>query len=162
PTDHMFDNITVLGDGRVGVLYDNALDASGTSQIVGHVFDFRTSGVNINDDALTDGINKYVAGTKFNDTFVGEPNVLNEYYYVGRIASSPCLDYFKGGTNGFNVAILPTAISDYSFANPLGPGSVFISTTIGAHFGTLLAENFQELAFNPITEPAPQNGVIDV
>ena len=57
-TDHTFDNITVLGDGRVGVLYENTLDASGTSQIVGHVLDFRASGLNINDATLTDGNSK--------------------------------------------------------------------------------------------------------
>lgn len=160
PTDHTFDSISILGDGRVAVLYDNTLDPSGTSQVVSHVFDFRDTGVNINDASLTDGNNKYIAGTHFNDTFIGEPNVLNEYYYVGSTTLSPAVDNFTGGSNGFNVAILPTAMSDYSITNTAG--TLFVSTTIGGHFGTLIAANVQELAFNPIVEPAPQRGVIDV
>lgn len=160
PTDHTFDSVAILGDGRVAVLYDNILDPLGTSQIVSHVFDFRTTGVHIDDASLTDGNNKFVAGTKFNDAFIGEPNVLNAYYYVGGTTLSPSLDWFTGGSNGFNVGILPTTMSDYSITNSVGILSV--STTIDAHFGTLIAANVQELAFNPIVEPAPQNDLIDV
>ncbi|WFU32409.1 Ig-like domain-containing protein [Bradyrhizobium brasilense] len=157
-TDHLFDSIAVLGDGRVAVLYDNALDPSSTSQIVSHVFDFRT-GVNINDFSVVDGNNKYVAGTQFSDFFIGESNVLNEFYDIDGIPFSPNFDSFTGGANGFNVAIFPSARSNYVISELAGD-LIINSKTNSGHF--LQAANVQELAFNPIVEPAPQAGVIDV
>ncbi|WP_338695194.1 Ig-like domain-containing protein [Bradyrhizobium sp. 26S5] len=159
PTDHTFDSIAVLGDGRVDILYDNTLDPSGTSQIVSHVFDFRVTGVNINDFPLVDGNNKYVAGTQFSDFFIGEPNVLNEFYDVDGISFSPNFDSFTGGDNGFNVAIFPSARSNYVISELAG-SLIINSRSNTAHF--LQATNVQEFAFNPIVEPAPQGGVINV
>ncbi|MGY3695006.1 VCBS repeat-containing protein [Bradyrhizobium sp. USDA 3240] len=159
PTDHTFDSVAVLGDGRVDVLYDNILDQSGTSQIVSHVFDFRVTGVNINDFPLVDGNNKYVAGTQFSDFFIGESNTLNEFYDVDGIPFSPNFDSFTGGDNGFNVAIFPSARSNYVISELAG-SLILSSKTNTNHF--LQATNVQEFAFNPIVEPAPQGGVIDV
>jgi hypothetical protein len=152
-------SITNFGDGRVGVVYDNLLDASGTSQLVTDVYDFRTSGVNINDSGLNDGINKYVAGTQYNDAFVGENNVSNTYDYIGQSTTGPGpSDVFTGGSGtAWNVAILPDAPSDYSITTSNG---ITTLTDIGdpAHAGSLTLSNVQALAFNPATDPSGNPG----
>ena len=83
-TQQTFSQFNPLGDGRVELLFDDPVDANGTTQYVTDVFDLRTAGLNINDSSLNDGKDKYIAGTQFNDTFVGESNVNNTYYYVGQ------------------------------------------------------------------------------
>ena len=84
PTTQTFGQLSILGDGRIAIGYDNNLDALHTSQYDLKIFDLRATGFNINDLTLTDGKDKYIAGTHFSDTFVGEPNVSNEYYFVGQ------------------------------------------------------------------------------
>ena len=49
PSATTFDQLTVLGDGRISLTYDNTLDASGTTQYVTNVYDLRTPGQTVND-----------------------------------------------------------------------------------------------------------------
>jgi len=153
-------SITNFGDGRVGVVYDNLLDSSGTSQLVTDIYDFRTTGVNINDSGLNDGINKYVAGTQYNDIFIGENNVNNTYYYIGQNTTGPGpADVFNGGSgSSWNVAILPDAESNYSMN--IVPGVTAMLTNVGdpAHAGTLTMFNVQALAFDPASDPSGNSG----
>src|SRR5262249_44289678 len=64
---------------------------------------------------LTDGKDKYFAGTQFTDTIAGENNVNNTYYYVGKSTTGTApVDTFTGGTGtSWNVAVLPGARSNY-------------------------------------------------
>jgi len=152
-------SITNFGDGRVGVVYDNLLDASGTSQLVTDVYDFRISGVNINDSSLNDGINKYVAGTQYKDSFIGENNVSNTYDYIGQNTTGlGPTDVFTGGTGtAWNVAILPDAESNYAITTSDG---ITTLTNVGdpAHAGSLTLSNVQALAFNPAADPSGNLG----
>jgi hypothetical protein len=152
-------SITNFGDGRIGVVYDNLLDASGTSQLVTDIYDFRTTGVNVNDSGLNDGLNKYVAGTQYDDTFTGENNVDNAYYYVGQNTTGPGpTDSFNGGGGAsWNVAILPDAESNYSITMA---GGVTTLTNVGdpAHAGSLTLTNVQALAFDPASDPSGNPG----
>jgi VCBS repeat-containing protein len=151
-------NILNYGDGRIGIVYDNLLDASGTSQIVTDVYDFRTSGVSINDSALADGVDKYVAGTKFNDTFVGENGVNNTYAYVGNATTGTGpADSFTGGSGGWNVAIMPDAESNYSIS-ALGGTTTLTNTGDALHAGSLALTNVQAIAYNPATDPSGNPG----
>ena len=149
-----------FGDGRVGIVYDYQVDSSGTSQLVTHVYDFRTIGVNINDSTLVDGLDKYVAGTKFNDTFVGENNVNNTYDFIGQNTGGPApSDSFTGGSNGWNVAILPDAESNYSITTANGT-TTLTNTGDPPHAGTLAVTNVQALAFNPAADPSGNPGTL--
>ncbi len=149
-----------FGDGRVGIVYDYLVDSSGTSQLVTHVYDFRTIGVNINDSTLVDGLDKYVAGTKFNDTFVGENNVNNTYDFIGQNTGGPApSDSFTGGSNGWNVAILPDAESNYSITTANGT-TTLTNTGDPPHAGTLAVTNVQALAFNPAADPSGNPGTL--
>ena len=148
-------SITNFGDGRVGVVYDNLLDASGTSQLVTDIYDFRTTGLNITDGLLNDGINKYFAGTQYDDTVTGESNVNNTYYYIGQNTTGPGpTDHFVGGLGtAWNVAILPDAESNYSITTFLG-GMTLTNVGDPAHVGSLTLVNVQAIAFDPATDPS--------
>ncbi len=61
-----FSNVTSLGDGRVAVIYDDTNASYTSSQFNTKIFDFRTTGLNIN--SITNSTDKYYAGTQFNDT----------------------------------------------------------------------------------------------
>src|SRR6185437_6747753 len=116
PTTQVFGQLINLGDSRIAIAYDNNLDANFTSQYDFKIFDLRSVGLIIDDRTLTDNKTKYVAGTHFDDTFFGEPNTLNEYYFVGqgtRSGTAP-IDTFTGGNFGLNVAIFPDAKSHYN------------------------------------------------
>ena len=159
PTSVTFSNVTSLGDGRVAVIYDDTNASYTSSQFDTKIFDFRTTGLNINDSGFTDGTNKYFAGTQFNDTIIGENNVNNTYYYVGQNATgSGPTDSFTGGTNGWNVAILPDALSNYTITTLNGVTTLTNATGDPAHRGTLNVTNVQELVFNPSADPSSNNG----
>lgn len=55
PSTTTFDQLTLLGDGRIALTYDNTLDAIGTTQTVTNVYDLRTPGQTINDSASITG-----------------------------------------------------------------------------------------------------------
>ena len=159
PTAQAYSNLSSLGDGRITIEYDDTLDASGTSQYDFRTFDFRTSGLSINDSSLSDGQDKYIAGTHYNDTFTGENDVNNLYYYVGQdhVGPSPPSDIFNGGSNGWNVAIFPDARANYTIQQA---GSSILITNVNdpAYAGNLTVNgNVQALAFNPAHDPLPHN-----
>ena len=163
PDGQTYSNIRDLGDGRVAIIYDDQLDSAGTTQVTTNIVDFRTTGLVINDSSITDGLDKYFAGTQFNDSVVGENSVNNFYYYIGRtttVGPGPT-DTFTGGNNGFNVAILPDAKSNYTFATN---GATTTLTAIAGdtqHQGSLSVNNVQLLAFAPTHEPSLNNGVLE-
>ena len=102
PMNQTFSQFVNFGDGRIALVYDNPVDALGTTQYVTHIYDLRTTGLNINDSALADGKDKYIAGTQFSDAFTGENNVNNTYYYVGQntTATGPTDNFTGGGWHG--------------------------------------------------------------
>ena len=55
PSTTTFDQLTLLGDGRIALTYDNTLDAIGTTQTVTNVYDLRTPGQTINDFGVNHG-----------------------------------------------------------------------------------------------------------
>ena len=158
PTTQPFSNVASLGDGRIEVNYDNVLDSSQTSQYDMKIFDFRTVGLTINDSSLADGQDKYIAGTHYSDTFTGENNVNNLYYYVGLngTASLPS-DTFHGGNSGWNVAVFPDSRANYTVQQQAG-GFLIQNVGDSAHAGSLTVDsNVQALAFGPTHDPLPHN-----
>ena len=115
PSTQTFGQFTIMGDGRIALLYDNPAGADGTTQYVTHIYDLRQAGLNT---TLSKGRRKnhYVAGTQFNDSVTGEAGVNNTYYYDGGSADS-----FTGGASaGWNIAIINDARSDYTISNSTG------------------------------------------
>ena len=115
---------------------------------------------------MTDGKDKYIAGTQFNDTFTGENNVNNTYYFVGQnTTGAGPTDVFHGGigTNGgssWNVAILPDLPSQYTIQpdNTLA-GATDVISNDPVHAGTLIVDsNVQALAFAPAVDPSGNSG----
>ena len=49
PSTTLFSRMVSFGDGRIALTYDNTLDAAGTTQYDTHIYDLRTTGLNIND-----------------------------------------------------------------------------------------------------------------
>ena len=85
PNGQEFNTIRDLGDGVGDPPPDDQLDNAGTTQVTTKIADLRTTGVNLNLSGVSDAnAQNYVAGTRFNDTFVGENSAINEYYYIGR------------------------------------------------------------------------------
>jgi VCBS repeat-containing protein len=168
PTTQAFSNLTVMGDGRITLTYDNLVNPSPgdeTSQYLFKTFDLRTSGLNVSAPRSPDGENKYFAGTHFADNVTGENGVNNEYYFVGQNTSDAGpTDHFTGGSNGgWNVAIFSDARSDYTITS--GPGTATTVASNGTdteHAGTLVVSNVQVLAFGPASDPTPHNNTIDV
>ena len=158
PTTVAAGSVSALGDGRIEVGYDNILDPNQTSQDNFKIFDLRTTGVNIDDHTLNDGHAKDVAGTQFNDTFTGENNVNNAYYFIGSqtTGASPS-DIFNGGTGtSWNTAIFADDRANYT-VTPGVSTVIANSDPLHAHAGTLTVDqNVQALAFNPIHDPTPQ------
>ena len=168
PTTVTFSQVTSLGDGRVVVAYDNT-DASHTSQFDTKIFDLRTTGLNINDgpssgggNNLNDGTDKYFAGTQFNDTVIGENNVNNTYYFVGQNATGQGAsdtgpsDIFHGGTGGWNEAIFPDTIANYTIVGTISGNTITNIDPQQHHAGTLTVDqNVQALAFAPTHDPLP-------
>ncbi len=167
PTTQAFDNMTVMGDGRIAITYNDLVNPAPdeTSQYDFKIFDLRAAGITIDDSNLNDGENKYIAGTHFTDTFTGENNVNNLYYFVGEDTTSGPgpTDTFTGGSNGWNIAVFADARSDYSFATDGSVVSAIANNGAdAAHIGSLDVTNVQFLAFDPASDPTPHNNTIDV
>ena len=63
---------------------------------------------------LSDGLDKSIAGTQFNDTFTGESNVTNTGYFIGEnttLGMGPT-DTFNGADFATNIALFADALSD--------------------------------------------------
>ena len=156
----------------MAIIYDDQINSDGTTQVSTNIVDFRTTGVNINDSGLTGNYQQiYVAGTHFNDTFIGEPNSGNEYYFVGQdlAVGTPPSDTFTGGQYASNVAIFSDPISDFTFSSDPLTGSLTVTNTGDTlHAGSLTltgmqlspgvyGPSVQALAFGPSRDPQ-QNG----
>jgi hypothetical protein len=125
-------DFTNLQDGgRFAITYDDvtSVDASGneTSHLVTDIVDFRGTGALApqDDSGLHDGLNQYVAGSQYNDTFIGENNVQNFYYFHGDSNTTPT-DSFTGGTGigAWNTAIFADPVADFTFqTSGTGPRS---------------------------------------
>ena len=131
--------------------------------------------LNVSSEAMTfnDNQNKDIAGTHFNDTFIGENYVQNVYYFVGQnlAAGSAPSDTFTGAQYGSNIAIFPDAISNYSISGVGSDGS-FTVTNVGdpLHAGSLKISGTQSsglfvpsvsvLEFGPSKDPN-SNGVYE-
>jgi hypothetical protein len=161
PSTVMFGRLIALGDGRIELTYDNTLPDGVTTQYQTDIFDLRTAGVNINDSGVTDGKDKYVAGTQFNDTFTGENNVNNTYYFVGSASGTAPTDSFTGGGGAaWNVAILPDARSNYTITTN-GSETTLVNTGDPSHSGTLNLTGVQEVVFNPSVDPSGNSGLLE-
>ena len=165
PSAQTFGNMEIFGDGRIGLVYDDTLDSSGTTQYVTDIFDLRTTGLN---EHLGSSKDNYVAGTQFSDTVFGGNNVNNTYYYVGQdtttFGGSGPTDSFTGGsgTNGgtsWNVAIVPDAPSNYSI-NTTDGVTTLVNTGDPAHAGMLVLTNVQAVAFDPTVDPSGNSGML--
>ncbi len=123
----------------------------------------------------SNGAQNYVAGTHFNDTFVGGNSAINEYYYIGRNSlSGPApTDSFTGGNFSQNFAIFPDAISNYTISPVQADGSVTVTakasdplragslTITGTRYRPVfLCRACQALAFAPLRDPADSDGVL--
>jgi hypothetical protein len=167
PATTAFGNMTVMGDGRIAISYDDLVNPSPdqTSQYDFQIFDLRTQGLNA---TLTASQNNYVSGTQYSDTVTGAAGVNNLYDFVGQdtaVGSGPS-DHFAGGSGGWNIAVFSDARSDYTITTQIesGPNITTIASN-GAdsqHTGSLAVTNVEFLAFNPASDPTPHNGVIDV
>ena len=115
----------------------------------------------INDSFLSDGLAKYVAGTQFSDTFTGENNVSNTYYYVGSASGSAPTDTFTGGGGtAWNVAILPDALSNYHIST-FGETTTLANIGDPQHAGTLNLTGVQEVVFDPSVDPSGNSGLLE-
>src|SRR5262249_4385819 len=131
------------------------------SQVTSKIFDLRTAGLSIDDTNLHDLIDKDFAGTRFDDSVVGESSVNNIYYFVGDSTSGPGpTDSFTGGSGGRTIAITADDASNYSVSTVNG---ITALTNIGdpAHAGTLNLTNVQEVLFNPAKDPGGNPGSLD-
>ena len=163
-----YSQIENFGDGRIGITYDEPVGTNGTSQYVTNIYDLRTTGLDINNSGLSDGLAKYVAGTEFNDTFTGENNVDNTYYYIGQDAAGQgasdtgASDVFNGGDDSWNVAILAGTRADYSVETNSGVTTVTYINPDQLHAGSLTVnQNVEALAFNPAVDPSENNDAIE-
>jgi hypothetical protein len=103
-------------------------------------------------------VDKYVAGTKFNDAFVGENNVNNTYAYIGNATTGTGpTDSFTGGSGGWNVAIMPDDQSNYAIST-LGGTTTLTNTGDALHAGSLALTNVQAIAYSPATDPSGNPG----
>jgi hypothetical protein len=164
PTEQAFDNLTIMGDGRIAITYNDLVNPSPdeTSQYDFTIFDLRTQG--LDNPTLGTTQNNYIAGTHFSDTVTGANGVDNEYYFVGQDSANGAApsDTFQGGSGGWNIAIFADARSDYSITPN---GSAYVITGNGddlAHTGSLTVTNVQFLAFDPASDPTPHSNTIDV
>ena len=152
PSTQTFGQFTIMGDGRIALLYDNPAGADGTTQYVTHVYDLRQAGLNT---TLSGGADHYIAGTQFNDSVTGETGVNNTYYYDGgRPIALPA------GLAQLEYCNINDARSDYTIADPTGTFNGTV-TNISTPSRALTVTNVQELVFDPVSDPAPQqNGTI--
>jgi hypothetical protein len=155
--------MTSFNDGRIMLQSDVPVDANGTTQYSTNIYDLRTSGLVVNNAIANDGKDKYYAGTQYNDAVIGENGVNNTYYFVGQNTNTAGpTDSFTGGTGtGWNVAILPDAMSDYTVTT-LNGVTTLVNTGDPAHAGTLNVSNVQALAFAPTIDPSGNAGSLEV
>ena len=173
PSAQAFDNLTIMGDGRIAIVYDDLVNPSPdqTSQYDFKLFDLRTQGLS---ETLGNSQDNYIAGTHFTDTVTGGNGVDNEYYFVGVDTSGTGpADTFKGGTltggpnHGWNTAIFADDASNYTITQGSGAFTGgYVITSNGndpAHSGSLTVDaNVQVLAFNPAQDPGPVgNGTLE-
>jgi hypothetical protein len=161
-------SVDALGDGRISIAYSTVIDSNETSQYVVKTFDFRSTGLNIDDSGLADGRDKYIAGTQFNDVFKGENGVNNNYYFVGSAAGGAApTDIFDGGAptssaSSWNTAIFPDAGINYTIQTASG-ATVVTNTGDSQHAGALTVDgNVQALAFAPTRDPVPTSTGVEV
>ena len=158
-TPQLFSQLTSLGDGRIGLTFNENVDALGTSQLHMDVFDLRTTGLTVADTGIANGQNIDFAGTRFNDVVQGSNtnNIDNTYYYVGANTTGVGpTDFFHGGTGAgsWNTAILPDGRANYSVVSSIA--TVITNTDPQhAHAGTLTVDHVQALVFNPTHDPVP-------
>ncbi len=142
PGTQAFANMTLMGDGRVELTYDDKLAADQTSQLDFKIFDLRAAGVTFNGQTNPTGHDDYIAGTQFSDTVTGEHGHNTTYYYVG--ANLPNggptpLDTFSGHDNSsWNTAILPDAHNNYTILTNSN-GSTLTNVGDPAHTGDFRA-----------------------
>jgi T5SS/PEP-CTERM-associated repeat protein len=163
PTSATYTQMTSFNDGRIMLQSDVPVDANGTTQYSTNIYDLRTSGLVVNNATANDGKDKYYAGTQYNDAVIGENGVNNTYYFVGQNTNTVGpTDSFTGGTGtGWNVAILPDAMSDYTVTT-LNGVTTLVNTGDPAHAGTLNVSNVQALAFAPTIDPSGNAGSLEV
>jgi hypothetical protein len=168
PTTQPFDNMTVMGDGRIAITYNDLVNPSPdeTSQYDFRIFDLRTQG--LDNPTLSMTQTNYIASTHYSDTITGANNVGNEYYFVGQDSANGTApsDTFHGGSGGWNIAIFADARSNYTISTQIenGPNITTIASNGDdpAHTGSLAVTNVSFLAFDPASDPAPHNNIIDV
>ena len=106
PSTETFGQFTVLGDGRVALLYDDPLGADGTTQYVTHIYDLRQFGLNVNWN-LTGSI----SGTTLNVT-VGPPGTAiapGETVVGPGILPNTTITSFGTGTGGVGTYTVSTS-----------------------------------------------------
>jgi hypothetical protein len=166
-TPTVLGSVDALGDGRISISYNTVIDSSETSQFLVKTFDFRTTGLNIDDSGLSGGQDKYIAGTQFNNVFKGENGVNNNYYFVGSAVSGAAADVFDGGTStstaaSWNTAIFPDARANYSIQTTNGTTTIS-NTGDPQHAGSLTVDsNVQALEFAPTRDPEPTSAGLEV
>ncbi len=97
PTTVPFANVTSLGDGRIAVEYDNVLDSTETSQNDIKIFDFRTTGLSINDAISFTGV---ILGTQLMTSSVSGTIKIGDIVDGPGIASNTTITGFVSGING--------------------------------------------------------------
>jgi T5SS/PEP-CTERM-associated repeat protein len=155
PVSSTYTQMTSFNDGRIMLQSDVPTDANGTTQYATNIYDLRTSALVVNNATANDGKDKYYAETQYNDAVIGENGVNNTYYYAGQNTNtSGPTDSFTGGTGtGWNVAILPDAMSNYTITTSNGV-TTLVNTGDPAHAGTLNVSHVQALAFAPTIDPS--------
>ena len=135
PTTQPFSAVTSLGDGRVAVEYDDVVGPNLTTQYNYKIFDFRTSGLNINDSTPTASITSSISGTTLTVT-----NVSFGTLAVGQLISGSgiapetvitALGTGTGGTGTYTVSTSQTVASETMTLTD-GQGRDFA----GTHFGS--------------------------
>ena len=163
PSTTTFGQLGSFGDGRISLSYDNVLADGVTTQYTTDIYDLRTSGLNINDTAVTLTSDQYIAGTQYGDNVViGASSVKSTYYYVGDNTTGPApTDHFTGatGASSWNVAILPDAPSDYTISTDNGV-TTLVNIGDPAHAGTLVLTDVQAIAFEPAVDPSGNSGTL--
>ena len=143
PNGQEFSNIRDFGDGRVAIIYDDALDpSSGTTQVTTNVVDFRTRGLNINDSNL-DTFTGSISGTTLTVSAISNGVIaVGDQVFGNGLAPNTTITALGTGTGGIGtytvsspqtVASEPMSFSenqDMYFA-----GTQFNDTVVGKNEG---------------------------
>jgi hypothetical protein len=154
-----------VGEALVGpgIAADTTITALGTGTGGAGTYTVSTS-QSVSSEAmnLTDGQNKYIAGTQYNDNVTGEAGVNNFYYYVGENSVSQSSnvgpsDTFNGGTGtAWSEAVFGDTRMDYAIAASGGGFIVTYTSSADLHSGSLTVDaNVAALAFDPSQDPSP-------